>query len=112
MRALENIFWLGTKEFRSLFSDVLMVVFIVWSFSFAIVARATGIGETVNNASIAFVDEDNSALSRRLSNALFPPYFKRPTSSRQPMSITPWTKAAICLSSPSRRALKQTFAKS
>ena len=78
MRALENIFWLGTKEFRSLFSDVLMVVFIVWSFSFAIVARATGIGETVNNASIAFVDEDNSALSRRLSNALFPPYFKRP----------------------------------
>jgi len=78
MRMWQNIFWLGTKEFRSLFSDVLLVAFIVWSFSFAIIARATGMGEAVNNASVAFVDEDRSSLSRRLSSTLFPPYFQHP----------------------------------
>ncbi|MCC6887266.1 MAG: ABC transporter permease [Hyphomicrobiales bacterium] len=78
MRSLANIFWLGTKELRSVFADTLLVAFIVWSFTFAITQRATGIGETVNNASIAVVDEDRSALSRRLSNVLYPPYFRRP----------------------------------
>jgi len=78
MRTWKNILWLGIKEFRSLFSDILLVAFIVWSFSFAITSRATGMGENVNNASIAIVDEDRSMLSRRLGNALFPPYFKRP----------------------------------
>lgn len=77
-RTLANIFWLGNKELRSVSSDLLMVAFIVWSFTFAITQRATGIGETVNNASIAVVDDDRSALSRRLSNAFYPPYFKRP----------------------------------
>lgn len=78
MRSLANIFWLGTKELRSVFADTLLVAFIVWSFTLSITQRATGIGETVNNASIAVVDEDHSALSRRLSNVLYPPYFKRP----------------------------------
>lgn len=78
MRTWTNIFWLGTKEFRSLFSDIVIVAFIVWSFSFAITERARGMGETVNNASIAFVDEDRSALSRRFRNAFYPPYFKVP----------------------------------
>lgn len=35
-------------------------------------------GETVNNASIAMVDEDRSALSRHLIGTLYPPYFKNP----------------------------------
>jgi ABC-2 type transport system permease protein len=78
LRTLSNIFWLGNKELRSVFSDVLMVAFIIWSFTFSITQRAMGIGETVNNASIAIVDEDRSALSRRLGNVLNPPYFKRP----------------------------------
>jgi ABC-2 type transport system permease protein len=78
LRVLANIFWLGNKELRSVFSDLLMVAFIVWSFTFSITQRATGIGDTVNNASIAIVDEDQSALSRRLANTLYPPYFKRP----------------------------------
>lgn len=78
MRSLANIFWLGNKELRSVFSDTLLVVFIIWSFTFSITQRATGMGEAVNNASIAVVDEDRSTLSRRLSNVLYPPYFKRP----------------------------------
>lgn len=78
MQSLANIFWLGTKELRSVFSDMIMVAFIVWSFSFSIYVRATGMGDNVNNASIAIVDEDRSALSRHLSSALYPPYFKTP----------------------------------
>lgn len=78
LRSLANIFWLGNKELRSVFSDPLMVAFIVWSFTFSIAQRATGMADTLNNASIAIVDEDQSALSRRLRNALYPPYFKRP----------------------------------
>jgi ABC-2 type transport system permease protein len=79
MRAWSNIFWLGTKELRSVFGDILMVAFIIWSFSFSITARARGMGEAVNNASVAIVDEDRSALSRSLASALYPPYFNAPT---------------------------------
>lgn len=78
MRTWINIFWLGVKELRSLFSDLLMVGFIAWSFSFAITERSRSMGESVNNASIGFVDEDRSALSRRLRNTIYPPYFKTP----------------------------------
>jgi ABC-2 type transport system permease protein len=79
MRAWSNIFWLGTKELRSVFGDILMVAFIIWSFSFSITARARAMGEAVNNASVAIVDEDRSALSRSLASALYPPYFNAPT---------------------------------
>ncbi len=78
MKILVNIFWLGTKEFRSVFSDMIMLFLIIWSFSFAIYEQSNAIGETVNNASIAFVDEDRSALSRKLRSALYPPYFQTP----------------------------------
>ncbi len=78
MRTWKNIFWLGTKELRSVLGDAIMVTFIVYSFTFAIFTQARGAGETVNNASIAFVDEDRSDLSRKLRNALYPPYFKVP----------------------------------
>jgi len=78
VQRLRNIFWLGIKETRSLFSDVVLVCFLVWAFSFAIYLEAREVGETVNNASIAFVDEDHSALSRKLISALYPPHFKQP----------------------------------
>jgi ABC-2 type transport system permease protein len=79
MKIWVNIFWLGIKELRSLLSDVIMMVLIVYSFSLAIYAESTAISESVNNASIAIVDEDQSALSRAIANALYPPYFKSPT---------------------------------
>tara|TARA_R110001592_G_scaffold363372_2_gene686221 strand:+ start:97843 stop:98967 length:1125 start_codon:yes stop_codon:yes gene_type:complete len=78
MKTWINIFWLGTKELRSVLGDVVMVVLIVWAFSFQIYARSVAISESVNNASIAIVDEDQSALSRAIANAFFPPYFKQP----------------------------------
>jgi ABC-2 type transport system permease protein len=78
VNTLENIFWLGLKEIRSLLSDVVMVVFVVYAFTFAIYIQATGTSSEVNNASIAFVDEDESALSKELFNAFYPPRFKYP----------------------------------
>lgn len=78
MRALRNIFWLGIKELRSFFSDGVMVAFLVWSFSFSIYSEATGSSESVNNASVAIVDNDRSALSRSIAAALQRPYFKPP----------------------------------
>ncbi len=78
MHRLRNIFWLGTKELRSLFSDRVMLIFLVWSFSFSVYTEATGSAESVNNASVAIVDEDNSALSQRIAAALHRPYFQPP----------------------------------
>ncbi|MBS1152898.1 MAG: yhhJ [Myxococcaceae bacterium] len=78
MKTLLNIFWLGLKEIRSLTSDVVMLAFVVYAFTLAIYIQATGTSSEVNNASIAFVDEDESALSKELFNAFYPPRFKLP----------------------------------
>jgi ABC-2 type transport system permease protein len=78
MRKAANIFWLGTKELRSLSRDFVVVAFIVWTFTFDIFNRAQGHLQEVYNASIAIVDEDNSQLSRRIADAFLPPLFKRP----------------------------------
>src|SRR5688572_10764740 len=63
---------------RSLLSDAVMVVFVIYAFTLAIYVQATGTSSEVNNASIAFVDEDESALSKELFNAFYPPRFKNP----------------------------------
>ncbi len=76
MPSLSNIFWLGTKELRSLAKDMMMILFIIWSFGLSIYTQATGGGETVNNAAIAIVDEDRSTLSRSLAAQFYPPYFQ------------------------------------
>jgi ABC-2 type transport system permease protein len=78
VNSLLNIFWLGIKEIRSLMSDLVMVGFVVYAFTLAIYVQATGTSSEVNNASIAFVDEDGSALSKELQNAFYPPRFKLP----------------------------------
>ncbi|MDR3623237.1 MAG: ABC transporter permease [Paludisphaera borealis] len=78
METLANIFWLGTKELRSLRSDRVLVVFVIYAFSLAIITQARGTSSEVYNASIAFVDEDHSTLSKKLIHAFFPPQFKPP----------------------------------
>ncbi len=78
MKTWIDIFWLGTKELRSVLSDPVMVGLIIFSFSIAVYSQARAISESVNNASVAIVDEDYSTLSRAIANALYPPYFKQP----------------------------------
>jgi len=77
MRAA-NILHLGVKELRSLARDWMMLVLIVYAFTFAIYTHATAIPETLNKAPIAIVDEDRSPLSVRISSAFYPPYFLPP----------------------------------
>ena len=78
MRSLKNILWLGIKELRSVTSDAVMLVFVVYAFTFAIYIQATGTSTDVVNASIAFVDEDHSAVSQELFIAFYPPRFRFP----------------------------------
>ena len=75
---LANILYLGIKELRSLARDPLMLVLIVYAFTFSIYTRATAIPETLNHAPIAIVNEDRSPLSWRIVNAFYPPYFLPP----------------------------------
>lgn len=76
MHRLSCIFWLGLKEMMSLRRDWVMMALLVWSFTLAPVMEATGVATSVNNASIAFEDEDDSPLSRALAAAFFPPEFQ------------------------------------
>jgi ABC-2 type transport system permease protein len=78
VNSLLNIFWLGIKELRSLGSDLVMMLFVVYAFTGAIYMQATGTTSEVNNASIAFVNEDGSVLSKELMNAFYPPRFQFP----------------------------------
>jgi ABC-2 type transport system permease protein len=80
MQRLANIFWLGTKELRSLQRDTVLVIFVIYAFTLAIYSQAKGTSSEVHNASIAFVDEDQSALSKRLFESFYPPRFKHPQS--------------------------------
>ncbi|MDP4003310.1 ABC transporter permease [Methylobacterium sp. NEAU K] len=78
MTALANIFWLGTKELRSFLRDYVLLGLVVYSFSLAIIAQAQSSSQELRNAAIAIVDEDGSTLSRRITQAFLPPYFKAP----------------------------------
>ncbi len=78
MRAISNIFWLGTKEIRSFLRDWVLVGLTIWAFSIVIIAQAQSNSQELHNASIAYVDEDHSELSRRIIRAFLPPYFHTP----------------------------------
>ncbi len=78
MRSLSNIFWLGTKELRSFFSDFVLLGFVIYSFSLTVISQAHSNSQELYHASIAIVDEDHSELSRRITHAFLLPYFKPP----------------------------------
>ena len=78
MRTISNIFWLGTKEIRSFLRDWVLVGLTIWAFSIVVIAQAQSNSQELHNASIAYVDEDHSELSRRIIRAFLPPYFHTP----------------------------------
>lgn len=73
-----NIYRLGIKELRTLFKDKVMLILIVYSFSFAIYIGATAKSTELNKASIAFIDEDRTTLSNRIISGFYPPRFNTP----------------------------------
>ncbi len=78
MSTVSNIFWLGTKELRSVLQDFVLLGLVIYSFSVAIITEAQSNEQEPHNASIAVVDEDRSELSRRIAHAFMPPYFQQP----------------------------------
>lgn len=78
LNALSNIYWLGTKEIRSFLRDFVLLGLVIYAFSLAVIAQAQNQAQEVHNASVGVLDEDNSVLSRRMTSALLPPYFKTP----------------------------------
>ncbi|MGK2913786.1 MAG: hypothetical protein ACSLE5_04905 [Porticoccaceae bacterium] len=73
-----NTLHLGIKELRSLARDPVMLVLIVYAFTFWIYTAATVMPETLNRAPIAIVDEDGSPLSARIIGAFYLPHFVPP----------------------------------
>jgi len=74
---LANVFRLGVKELYSLRADPILLVMIVYAFTFAVHAQATGAKTEVENVAVGIVDEDDSELSRRIAGAVLEPQFKR-----------------------------------
>jgi len=75
---LANVMRLSIKELRSLFGDVPLMALILFAFSVAIYSTAKGVKAEVAHASVAIIDADHSALSRRLRDGIQPPYFTPP----------------------------------
>jgi len=77
-RSLTNILQLGIKELFSLRSDPVMLILIVYMFTFAVFEEAQNASTGVVNAAVGIVDEDRSQLSRRIGDALLQPRFQAP----------------------------------
>jgi ABC-2 type transport system permease protein len=73
MRSLTNIYRLGVKELWSVARDPMMIALIIFAFTLSIYSSARSAPDTLFNAPIAIVDEDNSPLSARIASAFFPP---------------------------------------
>ena len=73
---LANVFRLGIKELYSLRADPILLVMIVYAFTLAVHAQATGAKTEVENVAVGIVDEDDSELSRRIAGAILEPQFK------------------------------------
>ena len=81
---LKNIFRLGIKELQGLFRDYLLIGLIVYSFSLGVYVAYQAQPDSLTRAAIAIVDEDNSQLSKRISDAFFPPMFTHPVMITRP----------------------------
>src|SRR6516165_7915138 len=76
MRNIRHIFHLGIKEILSLARDPVLLFLIAYCFTFSVYTPAKSAVMDVINASVAMVDEDDSALSRQIRDALLPPLFR------------------------------------
>jgi ABC-2 type transport system permease protein len=75
---LDNILHLGIKELRSLAGDPMLLFLIIYSFTASVYTVSKATPETLSNAAISIVDEDQSPLSSRIVGAFNPPYFLPP----------------------------------
>lgn len=78
MKHVKHILQLGVKELLSLLRDPVLLFLIVYSFTFSVYTPSKSAVMDVINASVAVVDEDHSAASRQIRDALLPPLFLPP----------------------------------
>ncbi|WP_415183377.1 ABC transporter permease [Phaeovulum sp.] len=78
MQRIANIFWLMMKEFRTLWREAILLLLVLYSFGPGLYIESSGAGDMLNKASVTFVDEDRSALSRALQTALLMPRYLPP----------------------------------
>ncbi|NOL51000.1 ABC transporter permease [Pelistega suis] len=75
---IKNTFHLTIKEFRSLFSDPVLLGLIVYIFTFGVWTSVSASSTELKNAAIAIADHDQSTLSKQLRDSLLAPNFKPP----------------------------------
>ncbi|HVW70592.1 MAG TPA: ABC transporter permease [Steroidobacteraceae bacterium] len=75
MARMTNISALGVKELWSLWRDPMMLVLVVYAFTFSIYIAGTAAPDILHRVPVAIVDEDHSPLSARIESAFQPPYF-------------------------------------
>jgi ABC-2 type transport system permease protein len=75
---LANLYHMVIKELRSIRADPVMLILVVYAFSLSVYTVATGAKTEATNLSVGIVDEDGSALSRQIAEALTPPTFQPP----------------------------------
>ncbi len=76
--AFRHIASLSFKELVGLFRDPLLMGLIVYNFSAGIYLGASAAPDSIDHAAIAVVDEDNSPLTQRITDAFIPPLFAKP----------------------------------
>jgi ABC-2 type transport system permease protein len=79
-RQLANVFRLGVKELRSLYADPVLLLLMLYTFTIAIYQITQNVHMEVTDAAVAVIDEDQSRLSHRITDAILPPQFKAPIS--------------------------------
>jgi ABC-2 type transport system permease protein len=77
-RGIANVFRLGIKELRSLYADPVLLLLMLYIFTIAIYQITQNVRMEVTDAAVAVIDEDQSPLSYRITDAILPPQFKRP----------------------------------
>ena len=75
MVSIANILHLGIKELRVLRADPILLLLIVYTLTVAVYSVAADVKMDVRNVAVAVVDEDGSALSRGIAQALLRPQF-------------------------------------
>jgi ABC-2 type transport system permease protein len=76
MRYAWHVFHLGVKELFSLARDPVLLILIVYSFTFSVYTPSKSAVMDVRNASIAIVNEDDSEAARDVADAMLPPLFR------------------------------------
>ena len=74
---ISNVWHLGGKEVRSFFTDYALFALLVFMFSFSVYSVSQNATTEVKDAALAVYDQDRSALTYRIRDAMIAPQFKQ-----------------------------------